>query len=349
MTIYSINYGIGWASSGVEYAQLYRAHALREGEERLKFVFLELINSENIQTLTENLGFYDEEVISLYQFFTDIKIAQTSVRIDEILQSLNSEITKTKDEGKVKKYFYNAGNNYIVCHFKNEYSDIVNRVEYVSKGALLRKDYYSYTRTFSEYFAPEDDAAKLYMRVFYNENGSVAYNEYINNNDSIFVFNNRILYSKQEFIIYFIENLQLSNSDIILLDRSKDIAQVMIQNRGQAKLGVVIHAEHYNGTNTNDDYILWNNHYEYVFTNAQEVDFFITATEIQNKLLRYQFKKYNHIIPKIYTIPVGNLLTLKKSLNRKPYSIITASRLATEKHVDWLVKAVVLAKQENRR
>lgn len=29
MTIYNINFGIGWASSGVEYAQKYRAEALR--------------------------------------------------------------------------------------------------------------------------------------------------------------------------------------------------------------------------------------------------------------------------------------------------------------------------------
>ena len=30
---------------------------------------------------------------------------------------------------------------------------------------------------------------------------------------------------------------------------------------------------------------------------------------------------------------------------RKPFSIITASRLANEKHVDWLAKAVVKAKE----
>ena len=52
MTIYNMNYGIGWASSGVEYAQLYRAQALRNREEALRFVFLEFIKTENIQTLT---------------------------------------------------------------------------------------------------------------------------------------------------------------------------------------------------------------------------------------------------------------------------------------------------------
>lgn len=310
-------------------------------------MFLEFIKTENIQTLTKNLGFNDDEVVWLYQFFTDIKIAPSSVKLNEIIQSLNDDITKTEDEGKIKKYFFNKNSNYIVCHLKNEDSDIVDRVEYVSRGKLLRKDYYSYVRVFSEYYAPEDNIAKLYMRVFYNEDGSTAYNEYVNGDNSMFVFKDRILYSKQSFIAYFMEKLQLSQEDMILLDRSKDIGQVMIENKNQAKLGVVIHAEHYNASTTNDDYILWNNHYEYVFTNAQEIDFFVTATEIQNKLLTEQFEKYNNIKPNIYTIPVGNLKNLTQpSLNRKPYSIITASRLAAEKRVDWLVKAVAIAKQQ---
>lgn len=103
MTIYNMNYGIGWASSGVEYAQLYRAQALRNREEALRFVFLEFIKTENIQTLTENLGFNDDEVIWLYQYFTDIKIAPSSVKVDDILQSINEDITKSEGEGKIKK------------------------------------------------------------------------------------------------------------------------------------------------------------------------------------------------------------------------------------------------------
>lgn len=39
MTVYNINLGIGWASSGVEYAQLYRAQLLRKCEQTIKFVF----------------------------------------------------------------------------------------------------------------------------------------------------------------------------------------------------------------------------------------------------------------------------------------------------------------------
>ena len=56
MTIYNLNFGIGWASSGVEYAQLYRRNILHDLNEDFKFIFLDFINKENIQTLTSNLG-----------------------------------------------------------------------------------------------------------------------------------------------------------------------------------------------------------------------------------------------------------------------------------------------------
>lgn len=344
MTIYNINFGIGWASSGVEYAQRYRAQLLRKCNETIKFVFLDFIKNENIQTLTENIGFKNEEIIWLYQYFTDIKIAPTSVTVDEIIKPLYSEITKVEDQGKTRKIHFNHNSNYLVCYLKNEDSDVVDRVEYISRGKLLRRDYYSYVRVLSEYFAPEDNSAKLYMRSFYNEDRSIAYNEYVNDEESMFVFEDNILYGKQALIAYFLEKLHLTDKDILIVDRSKDIGQTVLQNKGSARLGVVIHAEHYNESITNDTYILWNNHYEYVFMNAHEIDFFITATDIQNQLLAQQFEKNYHRKPKIYTIPVGSLSALVKPNRRKPYSIITASRLATEKHVDWLVKAVLKAK-----
>ncbi|MEJ7293891.1 accessory Sec system glycosyltransferase GtfA, partial [Staphylococcus epidermidis] len=84
-----------------------------------------------------------------------------------------------------------------------------------------------------------------------------------------------------------------------------------------------------------------NNYYEYQFENARHIDFFITATDLQNKILTQQFRTYTHEVPRIRTIPVGSLHTLMYPQHpRLPYSIMTASRLASEKHVDWIAKAV---------
>ncbi len=97
----------------------------------------------------------------------------------------------------------------------------------------------------------------------------------------MYIFPNKILYSKKEFIGYFISQLNLKDKDILLVDRSKNIGQVILENKKEGHVGVVIHAEHYNHSNTNDQYVLWNNNYEYVFNNAQHIDFFIVATEDQ--------------------------------------------------------------------
>ena len=85
MTVYNINLGIGWASSGVEYAQAYRAQLLRNIHQPAKFVFMDMILADNIQHLTENIGFKNDEIIWLYSHFTDIKIAPTTYTLDQVL------------------------------------------------------------------------------------------------------------------------------------------------------------------------------------------------------------------------------------------------------------------------
>lgn len=61
--IYNFNLGIGWASSGVEYAQIYRARMFRNIGVDAKFVFTDMFPSENIEHMTKNIGFEDSEVI----------------------------------------------------------------------------------------------------------------------------------------------------------------------------------------------------------------------------------------------------------------------------------------------
>ncbi|MEB7779938.1 accessory Sec system glycosyltransferase GtfA [Mammaliicoccus fleurettii] len=345
MTIYNINYGIGWASSGVEYAQLYRANMLRKQNEGFKFVFLDFFAHENLQSLTSHLGFFDDEIIWLYQYFTDIKIAPTSYTVNDLIKTLDMEITHQVEENKTIKLFNDVDKTYVLCYLKEQGQPFVDRAEFVSRGKLIRKDYYSYTRIFSEYYAPHENRAKIYMRQFYNEDGSIAYNEYINDSSELYMFKDKILYSKQEFVAYFMESLRLSSKDIVIVDRSKGFAQSIIQNKGESKLGIVIHAEHYSENSTSDKHILWNNHYEYVFSNSKQINFYIAATDRQKDLLTRQFRKYYNVIPVIYTIPVGSIDNIIRPLSRRPNSIITASRLASEKHIDWLIKAVVIAKQ----
>lgn len=344
--IYNFNLGIGWASSGVEYAQSYRAVMLRNIEADAKFIFTDMIVTENIEHLTKNIGFLDSEIIWLYTFFTDYKIAPVSYTLDDLKKTLPTEEYTYSRNGKTGRVVFPGKNNYYAVYFVDEQSERVHRVEIVSGGYLIRKDFFTYGRIFTEYYAPLDNKAHLYLRRFFNVDGTVAYEEINDDEKVMYQFPDRILCSKEEFVGYMVSCLGLTEEDTVLIDRTTGVGQAILQNAGDAWVGIVIHADHFSEGNTDDYNILWNNYYEYSFAMHDHIDFYVTATDEQNKLLREQFLKYVGVEPTVYTIPVGSLDELKyPTVNRNPYSILTASRLASEKHIDWIVEAVVKARE----
>ena len=344
--IYNFNLGIGWASSGVEYAQSYRANIFRSLNEPCKFIFTDMFLRDNIEHMTDNIGFKDTEIIWLYQYFTDFKIAPVSYTLKKLEKDFASDDYTFTREGKIAKYVFDGKDNFYTAYLVDEKSDRLHRVERVSEGCLVRKDFYTYGRLFSEYYAPLDNKAHLYLRRFFNTDGSVAFEEIIDDDSVVYRMPDRVLYSKEEFVGYMVKGLELTESDIVIIDRTTGIGQAILENAAPARVGIVIHADHFSENNTNEDNILWNNFYEYAFAQHRHINFYVTATDAQNVLLREQFKKYKNIEPEIVTIPVGSVDELKlPKKNRKKHSLITASRLAGEKHIDWLIRAVAKARE----
>lgn len=342
MTVYNINIGIGWASSGVEYAQAYRSTIFRNLHIPAKFIFTDMFQQDNLSDLTRNLGFSDGEIIWLYTFFTDQRVAPVTFTLADLEQTIPYEITSREKLGANLRLHCAGEDIFYTVYFVKGSQELVHRVELVSRKNLIRKDYYSYTKVFSEYYTPRDGRAYLYQRRFFNEDGTTAYEESIEGSQSIFRFPDRICFSKKELIAYMMERLHLTSKDIVIMDRASEAGQAAFTHVKPAKLGVVVHAEHYSKNQVNDHTILWNNYYEYEFTHADKVDFFVTATEKQREVMLEQFEKYSSYQPHIVAIPVGSVDQLRyPPTERKPYAVMTASRLATEKHVDWLVKAVI--------
>ena len=120
MTIYNINLGIGWASSGVEYAQAYRAGIFRSLNLSSKFIFTDMILGDNIQHLTANIGFDDDQVIWLYTHFTDIKIAPTSVTVDDVLTYFEGVESRRERNGKIERIFFSDEDKFITCYLVDE-------------------------------------------------------------------------------------------------------------------------------------------------------------------------------------------------------------------------------------
>lgn len=344
--IYNFNLGIGWASSGVEYAQSYRAKALREIGQEAKFVFTDMFPRENLQHMTANIGLLDSEVIWLYTFFTDCKTSTVTYTLKDLEKTFGSRRFTSSRQGATVKYTFSDMNGYYKVYLVNEKENRVHRVEIVSNGCLIRKDYYTYCKIYSEYYAPFDNKAHLYHRRFYNEDGTVAYEEVIDDDVVMYQFPDRLLSSKEELVAYMISCLKLRRQDVVILDRTTGIGQAIMQNASPARIGIVVHAEHFNEAATNEDHVLWNNYYEYAFSRHKDVKFYVVSTDVQNQLLKKHFKEYCRTNPKIVTIPVGCLQELKKSKKRKKHALVTASRLAEEKHIDWLIEAVAEARKE---
>lgn len=345
--VYNFNLGIGWASSGVEYAQAYRAKILRKIGKEARFIFTDMFPRDAIAHMTENIGFKDEEVVWLYTFFTDFKTAPVSYTLSMLEAAFGNRSFKFSRQGKTARYDFDGNNNFYTAYMVDEVSDLVHRVEMVSRGCLVRKDYFTYGRIFSEYYAPLNGKVHLYQRRFFNEDGSVAYEEIVDDDQVMYQFPDRLLCSKEELVGYMVKCLQLTEEDVVLIDRSTGIGQAVLMNAAPARVGIIIHADHYSEGSSDERHILWNNYYEYAFSQWRHINFFIASTEAQNQLLCRQFSDYQGVKPNVVTIPVGSLDELKYPAGkRKPHSLITASRLASEKHVNWIVDAVAAAHEQ---
>lgn len=345
--IYNFNLGIGWASSGVEYAQAYRAKLFRKIGQKAKFVFTDMFQRDNIQHMTANIGFLDSEIIWLYTFFTDCRIAPVSYTLAQLEKTFGDRNYTFTREGDRVKYVLTGTSIYYMVYMVDDSRDLVHRVEMVSNGCLIRKDYYTYCRIYTEYYAPLDQQAHLYQRRFFNEDGSVAYEEITDNDVVMYQFPDKLLCSKEELVGYMVSCLRLTEEDVVIIDRTTGVGQAIMQNAGPARIYMPIHADHFSEGSTDEQNILWNNYYEYAFAQQRHVSGYIASTDEQSRLVKKQFKKYAGVEPNVVTIPVGSLDELKyPEGHRRRHSLITASRLANEKHIDWLIEAVAAAKDK---
>lgn len=356
MTVYNVDLGIGWASSGIEYAQKYRADIFKKINVDAKFIFSDMILGNNIEDLTKNIGFDDDQIIWLYNFFTDIKIAPSIYP----LSKLEEDLGLNKQRGFIKKvvndqvvYELKEQKLSIVARLHDKKAQTIDQVTYLRNNQILYRDFYSYTKYAREYYTGASEKNYVFAREFYNEDGSLAYTQHLSDEKEIFEFpNQKIFYSKNDFYRQMIKELHLTDHDVIIVDRIDEDkhlvnGQILFEEHKPAKLIVVVHADHYNLQYTTENNILWNNYYEYQLTNCDEVNAFVTATPKQQQLMHNQLKKYFEVDQQVDCVPVGNLAELRyPESSRKPFSLITASRLASEKHLDWLVKAVVEAKKQ---
>ena len=144
--IYNFNMSIGWISNGVEYAQAYRAKVLRNIGQEARFIFLDMISSENIARITEDMGFLDREIIWLYTFFTNCRTSPVTYTLGQLERSLGTGKFAFFKKGNIVKYTFPGKENFCIAYLENGEKEYVRQAEFISNGRLIRKDYYTYCR-----------------------------------------------------------------------------------------------------------------------------------------------------------------------------------------------------------
>lgn len=350
--IYSFHHFYYWLRGGIESGMAYRAKIFRHLGLEAKFVFATTFLNDNIQHETERLGFLDSEVIWMYSFFTDCKISPVTYTLERLEESFGEKRFTYFRDGEMVRYLFPDSNSYCVAEMVDERSDCVRTVSWISNGCLIRKDYFTHCKVYSEYFAPCNSRAKIYSRKYFNENGTIAYEEVMDdetdaNDVVLYKFPDRLIYSREELVSHMMSRLHLTKDDVVLIDGEPGKIDwvAFIQGAYPAKVGFVLHSNHF--IRCDEEHVRWYGVYEYALSHPEKIDFYITSTDVQSNLLKKQYLKYKGIEPRVETIPVAGLdkIHVPKDARRK-HSLITAGRFAKEKRTEWVVKAVAEAKKE---
>ena len=331
----------------METGQAYRAKLFRRLGLEAKFIFATTFPEKNIQQETSYLGFLDSEVIWMYGFFTDCRTSPVTYTLEQLEDTFGEKKYTVSKDGGILTYRFVQSAVTLKAFLEEGKDDLVHRVEMISGGCLVRKDYYTYCRIYSEYYVPIDGHAHLYLRRFFNQDGSVAYEEVTENDSVLYKFPDRLLYSREELVGYMMSRLNLTEDDTVIIDLEPGMIEksAFILNAVPARVGVVMHADHF--WNQNEEHILWYGIYEYVFAHPEKISFFITNTDAQSDLLREQMQKYNGVCPRIATIPVMGLSELRKPRKpRRKFALLSAGRLAPEKRMNQVIEAVVAARKK---
>lgn len=347
MKIYNVNLGIGFASSGVEYAQAYRYQLLKELGIEQKYIFLDMVSSSSTYSLAENIGISAKDVLWFYDVLTGNFMRDSMVSLRWIENTFKGYQIDT-DESKV--YLTLNEGTYIVAYEDRLNPSFYNRLEYVVDYCLVKKEYYAGFKIHSvEYYTPVNGKAYVYKREFLQKNGEVALTEFVKTlDDSSFFYQGRYYSSKEALFGVFLDKLSINKDDWVLLDRSTGTAKAVFTRKNELgfKLGVVVHAEHYVDEGITDNGILFNNYYEYQFKNRNLVDAFICSTQKQADLLSQQLNGFS----KVFVAPAGYLEELRgggiEDIRPKG-KFVTVSRLSDEKNLDLLIRAFAVARQEN--
>ncbi|MFC4241963.1 glycosyltransferase [Gryllotalpicola reticulitermitis] len=363
MRVYNINKAVGLASSGVEYAQVYRRRLFADIPwVDDYYVFTDYIGT-NISYFSDRLDFPRPQVLWIYNLVTGRGAAPFALTIEAFVSMISQPHSDPQPRpGHIEVALTDSAVRYRIKTTDDRY---VDRVETVVRDQLVRVDHYDASLNNVEYFHDNH----LLRRDFYTPGGVIAAQQFYRGDAiartlitpasplhetphrrrgrrSSSFRGDIVLEGRSQFFQFVFAHLFSRPDDLVIVDRALDVIDGIYPVIGEHRLYSVVHAEHFDLKQIDDGVLLWNNHYENVFTRPELVDGLIVSTHRQRERLEHQLAAQGLAGDLSVTcIPVGIAAPVAVESEHDPFAVVTASRLAEEKHIDVLIRAVSAARK----
>ncbi|MBO3662208.1 glycosyltransferase [Microbacterium stercoris] len=362
MRVFNVNKAVGLASSGVEYAQLYRRELFAEipwVEDY--YVFTDYMGT-HISYFSDRIGIPRHQVLWIYNLVSGRPTLPSTVLLADYIATIAQPL--------IDRQTFRHHTDIVLAdpavrlRIRTLSGGIVDRVETLVGEQLVRMEHYDETLHNVEHF----EGGALARRVFYTPDGRIAAEQFYRDGEisrtvitpasplyrtptrpgrsrpSSFT-GDVILEGRSAFFRFVFEGLFDREDDIVIVDRALDVIDSIYPMIGPRRLFSIVHAEHFDLKQIEDGVLLWNNHYENVFSHPDLVDVFVVSTHRQEEVLRQQLASR---LPadgfRVARIPVGFVDVRETPPTYDPVALVTASRLADEKHLDLLIRAVAEAR-----
>jgi accessory Sec system glycosylation protein GtfA len=329
-----IDGAMGIGNSGVEHAEFYRAKRFDQAHIPYRFVFVEMV--KELHEAMDKWELRDDQVINMWEYFV--------LGDDYLRNGLTKRFTPSEDlvkdstnTNRMNTSITSGGMRW-VSHFV-KYPDIHkpdSGVLMVSTGHIeMFNEATGERRVMVEYQEDLHRKTLITNVHLFNQNGQHL------------IFHN--LVTLHQFFYKQLDRVFGGNSTFIIDRGEENEVALMTKKIPNVKIVDVIHADHLSDRDV-PGHPLWNNYNEYMLEHKQWIDKIVVATKLQRQDLLVDFPDAGD---KFVTIPVGGVRdgnqNYKKAEAHTPFKLITASRLASEKHIDLAVRAVAKLHQEGKK
>ncbi|MBO0452058.1 glycosyltransferase [Candidatus Enterococcus murrayae] len=326
-----VNKAMGIGNSGVEHAQFYRAKCFDTVQLPYKYIFVELV--KNLHEAMEAWSIPDNKVINMWELFVFGKdyIKKGAEKEYEHKEEILLDFTNTH---RIKETLTSSG-MLIVEHLEKSPSKKKENLLLVSTYRIELFDYKTGKRKVMFEYIDHKHRGRLLSNIH------------------LFDFEGEHRFFRTEVLLqrYFFEYLalQFEGTKNFFIDRGQESESALFNHKPKnTNIIEIIHADHLSDRDV-PSAPLWNNYYEYLLTHMAMTDRVVVATELQKQDLLIDFPNETE---KIWAIPVGGIRDQKLQhkengeQSRSLRKFITVSRLASEKHIDTVIKAICEARNQ---